>query len=82
MKIIVKEQFSFKEIFADEGKYLTTYNEGDDIKTYSASRQIIAPISYDESVLKEITEEEHNELQAAYDAAMTEEMNREREERE
>ena len=43
---------------ATEGNYLTTYQEGDDIKTYEGVKAMYTPADFDASTVREITPEE------------------------
>ena len=50
---------------AEEGYKLTTYKEGDDITTFSYFSKGAFPPAYDTSILREITIEEVERLEAA-----------------
>lgn len=62
---------------ATEGNYLTTYQEGDDIKTYEGVRAMYTPADFDASTVREITPEEHLSYHAAKEQALQEEIERE-----
>lgn len=58
---------------ATEGNYLTTYQEGDDIKTYEGVKAMYTPADFDASSVREITPEEHLSYQKAKEQALQEE---------
>ena len=62
---------------ATEGNYLTTYQEGDDIKTYEGVKAMYTPADFDASTVREITPEEHLSYHAAKEQALQEEIERE-----
>lgn len=62
---------------ATEGNYLTTYQEGDDMKTYEGVKAMYTPASFDTSTVREITPEEHLSYHAAKEQALQEEIERE-----
>ena len=62
---------------ATEGNYLTTYREGDDIKTYEGVKAMYTPAAFDASTVREITPEEHPSYQKAKEQALQEEIERE-----
>lgn len=62
---------------ATEGNYLTTYKEGDDIKTYEGVKAMYTPADFDASTVREITSEEHLSYHAAKEQALQEEIERE-----
>ncbi len=62
---------------ATEGNYLTTYREGDDIKTYEGVKAMYTPADFDASTVREITSEEHLSYHAAKEQALQEEIERE-----
>lgn len=62
---------------ATEGNYLTTYQEGDDIKTYEGVKAMYTPADFDASTVREITSEEHLSYHAAKEQALQEEIERE-----
>ena len=49
-------------ITADEGMVLTEWQEGDDILNYSFATKQYTPLTYDTSILREITQEENDRL--------------------
>lgn len=62
---------------ATEGNYLTTYREGNDIKTYEGVKAMYTPADFDASTVREITSEEHLSYHAAKEQALQEEIERE-----
>ena len=58
---------------ATEGNYLTTYREGDDIKTYEGVKAMYTPADFDASTVREITPEQHLSYHAAKEQALQEE---------
>lgn len=58
MKIEHLEKFI--RVIAEDGQYITSFKEGDDIWTYTSSRIIYAPLNADLSNLRDITAEENN----------------------
>lgn len=42
-----------------EGNYLTTFQDGDDIRTYEGVKTMYCPASFDTSSVREISPEEH-----------------------
>ena len=68
------EEKSYQKITpATEGNYLTTYREGDDIKTYEGVKAMYTPADFDASSVREITPEEHQSYQKAKEQALQEE---------
>jgi hypothetical protein len=59
---------------ATEGNYLTTYREGDDIKTYEGVKAMYTPADFDASSVREITPEQHLSYQKAKEQALQEEI--------
>lgn len=74
MNIVEKTKLKFKEVKSENGKYITNFKEGDDIKTYSASTILICPISADLTEYREIDEEQHQKYLEAKEKAFKEEM--------
>lgn len=60
MKTINKQ--TYKEIVAEDGMYITSYKDTDDIKDYSGFKSSICPLSKDISIYREIPESEHLDL--------------------
>ena len=60
MKTINKQ--TYKEIVAEDGMYITSYKETDDIKDYSGFKASICPLNKDISIYREIPESEHLNL--------------------
>ena len=58
---------------ATEGNYLTTYREGNDIKTYEGVKAMYTPADFDASSVREITPEQHLSYQKAKEQALQEE---------
>mgnify|MGYP003291487883 FL=1 len=48
------------KVIAEDGGYLTSYKDGDNICTYTSSRIIYAPLTADLSDLRDITADENN----------------------
>ena len=57
---------------ATEGNYLTTYREGDDIKTYEGVKAMYT--DFDASSVREITPEQHLSYQKAKEQALQEDI--------
>ena len=53
----------YKKLVADEGMVITNYKEGDDILHYRSFRLLTTRLDRDLSCYREITEEEHNQLE-------------------
>lgn len=69
------EEKSYQKITpATEGNYLTTYREGDDIKTYEGVKAMYTPADFDASSVREITPEQHLSYQKAKEQALQEEI--------
>lgn len=69
------EEKSYQKITpATEGNYLTTYQEGDDIKTYEGVKAMYTPADFDASSVREITPEQHLSYQKAKEQALQEEI--------
>lgn len=62
---------------ATEGNYLTTYREGDDIKTYEGVKAMYTPADFDASSVREITPEEHLSYQKPKNRLCRRKQNRE-----
>lgn len=60
-----------------EGNYLTTYQEGDDIKTYEGVKAMYTSADFDSLTVREITPEEHLSYHAAKEQALQEEIEQE-----
>lgn len=58
MKIETLEKFI--KITVEDGMFLTSYKDGDDILTYSSCRIMITPLTADLNNVREITETENN----------------------
>lgn len=63
-KIIVEynEKYNFNKLTCTEGHYITDWEEGDDIKNYSSSQLIFAPVNVDVTKYYCVTEEENERL--------------------
>lgn len=59
---------------ATEGNYLTTYREGDDIKTYEGEYAMYTPADFDASTVREITPEQHLSYKKAKEQALQEDI--------
>lgn len=62
-------QLNFIEVIADEGKFLTFYQEGQDIKEFNYFTKGCFPLEYNFDLIREIEAEEKDELEAAKIAA-------------
>lgn len=72
------EEKSYQKITpAKEDNYLTTYQEGDDIKTYEGVKAMYTPADFAASTVREITPEEHLSYHAAKEQALQEEIEQE-----
>lgn len=72
------EEKSYQKITpATEGNYLTTYQEGGDIKTYEGVKAMYTPADFDPLTVREITPEQHLSYQKAKEQALQEEIERE-----
>ena len=71
--MIINKETNYYEIIAEEGKRLTIWHEGDDIKEYSSFSKGVFPLVYDIDIIREITEEEDADLNAQKEAAEQEE---------
>lgn len=73
MKTINKQ--TYKELIAEEGFYITTYKDTDDILTYSGFKRSICPLDKEVSIYREISEAEHleflNKQKEAYDRKLS-----------
>lgn len=58
MKIETTDKYI--KVIAEDGGYMTSYKDGDNIWTYTSSRIIYAPLNADLSDLRDITAEENN----------------------
>ena len=47
----------FIKLYSDEGYFITSYKEGDDIKEYSASTILYCPLTFDTSIYRVIDAE-------------------------
>lgn len=80
MTIEYNEKFNFNHITAEDGMVITDYTEDKDIKEYSSSKEMYAPVTLDLSGYYEITDEEDAEYKVLQDIAIREEMERKKEE--
>lgn len=55
----IQDKGNYLVIEAEEGKYLTPFKDGDDIKTYFSSRKCVCLKEKSDNI-REITEEENN----------------------
>lgn len=81
-KIIVElnEKYNFNKITCTEGHHITSWNEGDDIKDYTSTTLIFAPVSVDISQFHCISDEEDNRLMELQRVTLEEEMKKHNEE--
>ena len=71
MQITEKQDLNLKEIKADDGKYLTLFDDvKDDIKDYYSTTVMYCPMSFDNSLVREIDNEQNNKYIAEKEAAM------------
>ena len=61
MKIETTDKYI--KVIAEDGGYLTSYKDGDNIWTYTSSRIIYAPLTADLNDLRDITAEENNKYE-------------------
>lgn len=61
MKIETTDKYI--KVIAEDGGYLTSYKDGDNIWTYTSSRIIYAPLTADLSGLRDISTEENNKYE-------------------
>lgn len=61
MKIETTDKYI--KVIAEDGGYLTSYKDGDNIWEYTSSRIIYAPLTADLSGLRDITSEENNKYE-------------------
>ena len=61
MKIETTDKYI--KVIAEDGGYLTSYKDGDDIWTYTSSRIIFAPLTADLSGLRDISAEDNNKYE-------------------
>lgn len=61
MKIEHTEKYI--KVIAEDGGYLTSYKDGDNIWTYTSSRIIYAPLTADLSDLRDISAEDNNKYE-------------------
>lgn len=59
----IEKTDKYIKVIAEDGGYLTSYKDGDDIWTYTSSRIIYAPLTADLSGLRDITSEENNKYE-------------------
>lgn len=79
-KIIVEynEKYNFNKVTCEQGHYMTTWVEGDDIKTFTASTIMYCPITFDLSKYHCITNEEYETLSKLHREAIAKEMEEQR----
>ena len=61
MKIETTDKYI--KVIAEDGGYLTSYKDGDNIWEYTSSRIIYAPLTADLSGLRDITSEDNNKYE-------------------
>lgn len=59
----IEKTDKYIKIIAEDGGYLTSYKDGDNIWEYTSSRIIYAPLTADLSGLRDITSEENNKYE-------------------
>lgn len=50
------------KLIAEDGYVITSYQDGDDIETYTYCKVLYSPLNSNLDMLREITEEEHNKI--------------------
>lgn len=56
-----------------EGNYLTTFQDGDDIRTYEGVKVMYCPALFDTDLVREISPEEHLQYQAERETTLKQE---------
>ncbi len=75
MQITEKQELNLKEIKSDEGKYITLFDEAkDDIKEFYSTTVMYCPLSFDNSLVKEIDSEQNSAYLVQKEAAIEAEM--------
>ena len=75
MQIVENKDLNLKEIKSDDGKYLTLFNEdNDDIKDFYSTTVMYCPMSFDNSLVKEIDDEQNNAYLVQKETAIEAEM--------
>lgn len=59
----IEKTDKYIKIVAEDGHYLTSYKEGDNIWEYTSSRIIFTPLTADISTLRDITVEDNNKYE-------------------
>lgn len=59
----IEKTDKYIKVLAEDGGYLTTYKDGDDIWTYTSSRIIYAPLTADLSDLRDISADDNNKYE-------------------
>lgn len=80
LKIAEVKEGYFLHVHTEDGYFLTSWKEGDDIKEYSGSICMYAPIVEDYPDYRVISESEHNNLEKMRDEELVKESKRMREE--
>ena len=80
LKIAEVKEGYFLHVHTEDGYFLTSWKEGDDIKEYSGSICMYAPIMEDYPDYRVISEIEHNNLEKMRDEELVKESKRMREE--
>lgn len=80
LKIAEVKEGYFLHVHTEDGYFLTSWKEGDDIKEYSGSICMYAPIVEDYPDYRVISENEHNNLEKMRDEELVKESKRMREE--
>ena len=56
----IEKTDKYIKVTAEDGGYLTSYKDGEDILTYTSSRIMYAPLTADLSDLRDISAEDNN----------------------
>ena len=58
----IEKTDKYIKVIAEDGHYLTSYKDGDDILNYAYATKQYSPLTYDITKLREITQEESDKL--------------------
>lgn len=68
------EEKTYQKITPEvDGNYLTTFQEGDDVKKYEGVKTMYTPSEFDASIVREISPEEHQQFLAEKEIALQQE---------
>lgn len=69
------EEKTYQKITPEvEGNYLTTFQDGDDIRSYEGVKTMYCPASFDTSSVREISPEEHLRYNTEKETALKQEI--------